>query len=66
MESVAVDGQFPDLASQRVEHAKRRFDDSWANRQIDPEAVERDLDELDVAVGLWLAEREAASRIQGA
>jgi hypothetical protein len=52
-----------DLASQRVEHAKRRFDESWSNRWIDPRAVEQDLDELDVAVGLWLDAEEAARRV---
>jgi hypothetical protein len=43
-----------DIASQRVEHAKRRFDESWLNRRLDRQAVEQDLDELEVAVALWL------------
>jgi hypothetical protein len=49
-----------DLSSLRVEHAKRRFEESWLNREIDPRAVEQDLDELDIAVGLWLDEQEAS------
>jgi hypothetical protein len=53
------------LASERVEHAKRRFDESWADRWIDPRAVEQDLDELDVAVGLWLDAQETARRASG-
>jgi hypothetical protein len=53
------------VASQRVEHAKRRFVESWAYRWIDPRAVEQDLDELDVAVGLWLDAEEAARRASG-
>jgi len=49
-----VEEHSPDLASQRVERARRRFEASWLNRHDDPAAVEQDLDELDVAVGLWL------------
>jgi hypothetical protein len=58
---VTVDDEH-DLASQRVEHAKRRFEESWANRWFDPRAVEQDLDELDIAVGLWLDAHEADRR----
>ena len=43
-----------DLDSQRVEHALRQFQKSWADRLCDRRAVEQDLDELDIAVGLWL------------
>jgi hypothetical protein len=49
-----VDDSSPNLAPQRVEHAKLRFDASWRNRHADPAAVEHALDELDVAVALWL------------
>ena len=54
------------LAAQRVEHAKRLFDEAWANRRHDPFAVERCLDDLDTAVGLWLessAADEDAERV---
>ena len=59
---VPVDeGHDHDLASRRVEHAKRRFEQSWLNRRFDPRAVEQDLDELDIAVGLWLDAQDAAA-----
>ena len=48
-----------DLAAQRVEHAKLRFDAAWRNRHADPAAVEHALDELDVAVGLWFDPHQA-------
>jgi hypothetical protein len=54
-----------DNASQRVEHAKRRFDESWLNRRIDRQAVEQDLDELEVAVALWLDNQEAGAERGG-
>ena len=50
-----------DLAGQRVEHALRRFQDSWASPTRDPQAVSSDLDELDVAVELWLDVHEQAA-----
>jgi hypothetical protein len=47
-----------DLASQRVEHALRRFEHSW--RSGATVLISHDLDELDVAVELWLDTHEAA------
>jgi len=55
-----------DLATQRVEHAMRRFQDTWANRGGNVKAVSEDLDELDIAVGLWLdvAEEPASKAVR--
>jgi hypothetical protein len=55
-----LDEHAPDLNEQRVEHALRRFLGSWGTREDDRGAVEQDLDELDVAVGLWLDGRGPA------
>jgi hypothetical protein len=49
---------------QRVEFALRRLQASWLNRQADPAAVEQDLDELDVAIGLRLEPTTAAPRLR--
>jgi len=47
-----------DLATRRVEHALRRFQDAWRDRSAT--RMNEDLDELDVAVGLWLDVHETA------
>jgi len=49
------------LATQRVEHALRRFQETWVSRGYDVEAVSQNLDELEIAVGLWLDLYEHAS-----
>ena len=51
----------PCVDSQRVEHAKRRFDRAWRNRYGDPAAVEHALDELDVEVELWIDPHRASA-----
>jgi hypothetical protein len=62
-EADAPDERWDEMSSQRVEHALRRFERSWLNRHYyDPGAVEQDLDELDVAVGLWLDSCRTARR----
>jgi len=48
-----------DMASQRVDHALRRFQEAWESRADDVQTLSRELDELDVAVGLWLDQHEA-------
>jgi hypothetical protein len=52
--SVPVLDEPDDLAAQRVDHAMRSFQDSWASQSDDRQAISSSLDELDVAVGLWL------------
>lgn len=64
-----MDEGLPDLATKRVEDAKLRFEAAWRNRHIDPAAVDHALDELDVAVGLWVDPHRAtapADESQGA
>jgi hypothetical protein len=48
-----------DLATQRVERAVQRFQDSWS-KNSSSDSISRNLDDLDVAVELWLDMREAA------
>jgi hypothetical protein len=48
-----------DIVAQRVEVALRRFQESWAFRELDPPALSHDLDALDAAVELWLDVQEA-------
>src|SRR5438045_1282773 len=53
-ERFVIDNSY-DLASRRVEHAMRRLQESWSNPGRDLDGVSRSLDELDVAVELWLS-----------
>jgi hypothetical protein len=55
-ESARVDQQPSELAAERVDRAHQAFTESWLTRHVDPSAVEQDLDELDIAVALWLLE----------
>jgi hypothetical protein len=50
----AYDEHSPGPNPLRVEHALHRLQASWLNRKQDPGAVERGLDDLDTAIGLWL------------
>ena len=60
-----MDERYAELNSQRVEHALRQFQNSWADRRCDLCAVEQDLEQLDIAVGLWLAVYEPAAETIG-
>jgi hypothetical protein len=53
-ERFVIDNSY-DLASRRVEHAMRRLEESWSDAGRNLDAVSRSLDELDVAVELWLS-----------
>jgi len=50
-----------DMAHQRVDHALRRFQEAWEARDVDVQTLSEQLDELDVAVELWLDEHETAA-----
>jgi len=51
-----------DMASQRVDHALHRFQEAWESRDNDVQTLSQELDELDVAVGIWVDQYETATR----